>query len=76
MRKMNAFIKKAFEWGDRIPTGVLLENRSVPTFSQRLALRTESYGEVPPARRSIADAEGRSLADLSSFLAEMTVGQA
>jgi 2-oxoglutarate ferredoxin oxidoreductase subunit beta len=76
LRKMNAFIKKAFEWGDRIPTGVLLENRSVPTFSQRLALRTESYGEVPPARRSIADAEGRSLADLSSFLAEMTVRQA
>ena len=76
LRKMNAFIEKAFEWGDHIPTGILLENRSVPTFSQRLALRTESYGEVPPARRPIADAEGRSLADLSGFLAEMTVGQA
>jgi 2-oxoglutarate ferredoxin oxidoreductase subunit beta len=73
LSKMSAFIEKAFEWGDRIPTGILLENRSVPTFSERLALRTESYGEVPPAGRPIADGEGRPLADLSGFLAEMMV---
>ena len=44
--KMRQFIEKAYEFGDRIGTGVLLENRAVPTFEQRLAERTTEYAAV------------------------------
>jgi 2-oxoglutarate ferredoxin oxidoreductase subunit beta len=68
--KMGQFMQKAHEWGERIPTGVLLENRAVSTFTRRNA----SYQEAPPARRPIADGEGRSVADLDSLSKEMMIG--
>jgi 2-oxoglutarate ferredoxin oxidoreductase subunit beta len=71
--KMGQFIQKAHEWGERIPTGVLLENRAVPTFAHRIAQRNVSYQEAPPARRPIADAEGWSVADLDGFFEELTI---
>lgn len=71
--KMAQFVEKAHEWGDRIPTGVLLENRNPSNFAQRLARRSASYREAPLALRPIADREGRPLADLSRALAEFGV---
>ncbi len=73
--KMRQFIEKAYEWGDRIGTGVLLENRSVPTFAERVGGRTPEYLAAPPARRAIADAEGRPLADLERFYRELSFGE-
>jgi len=73
-QKMRQFIEKAYEFGDRIGTGLLLENRAVPTFEQRVAERTAEYAAVPPAKRAIADAEGRPLADLGTFFREMSFG--
>lgn len=70
---MQRFVSKAHEWGDRIPTGVFLVNHSVSTFAARIARQTPSYDEAPPARRIIADAQGRPTADLSPLLAELTV---
>jgi 2-oxoglutarate/2-oxoacid ferredoxin oxidoreductase subunit beta len=73
--KMSQFIAKAYEWGDRIATGVLLENRTVPTFEQRVAGRTPSYRAGPPAQRAIADEDGRPLADLDAFYRELSFGE-
>jgi 2-oxoglutarate ferredoxin oxidoreductase subunit beta len=71
--RMARFIDKANEWGDRIPTGVLLENRNPSTFGRRLGRRSATYEEAPPARRPIADERGRPLADLGPVLAEFKV---
>ena len=73
--KMRQFIEKAYEWGDRIATGVLLENRSVPTFEERVAGRTPDYLSAPPAQRAIADDEGHPLADLEPFYRELSFGE-
>ncbi|MCL7451836.1 MAG: thiamine pyrophosphate-dependent enzyme [Anaerolineae bacterium] len=71
--KMGQVIGKAMEWGDRIATGVFLENRNVSTFEERLGSRSPSYHKHAPALRPIADAEGRSLADLSDLFAQTSV---
>jgi 2-oxoglutarate/2-oxoacid ferredoxin oxidoreductase subunit beta len=73
LAKMGQVISKAMEWGDRIATGVFLENRNVSTFEERLGSRSPSYHEYAPALRPIADAEGRSLADLSDLFAQTSV---
>jgi 2-oxoglutarate ferredoxin oxidoreductase subunit beta len=71
--RMSQFLEKAHEWGERIPTGVLLENRAVPTFAQRIARRNANYEEAPPARRTVADGAGRSVADLDGLFEEMMI---
>lgn len=71
--KLAQFVEKAHEWGDRIPTGILLVNRNVSTFGERIAERIPNYRSVPPAKRLIADEEGRSIAVLDEFFAELAV---
>jgi 2-oxoglutarate ferredoxin oxidoreductase subunit beta len=71
--KMKRFIEKAQEWGERIPTGVFLENRQVPTFAARLAEQNPAYRAAAPARRIIADDDGHSNADLSPIFAEVSI---
>ena len=71
--KMNRFIAKANEWGDRIPTGVLLENPSVETFAARIGKRMPSYRKTTPAKRLIADERGVTTVDLSAIFDELTV---
>lgn len=72
--RMKQFIDKAQEWGERIPTGVLLENRQVPTFAARLAEQNPSYHTAAPAQSRIVDDEGYSVADLSPLFAEVAIG--
>jgi 2-oxoglutarate ferredoxin oxidoreductase subunit beta len=72
--KLDQFIHKALEWGERIPTGVLLENRTQQTFAGRLTQRSTSYGTAPPALRPIADGMGQPTADLGEFFKERVVG--
>jgi 2-oxoglutarate ferredoxin oxidoreductase subunit beta len=71
--KMAEFMTKAHEWGDRIPTGVFLDNRSLSTFEERIAERIPGYRKSPPARRVIADAHGHPTTDLSKIFAEVAV---
>jgi 2-oxoglutarate ferredoxin oxidoreductase subunit beta len=68
---MAAFMAKAHEWGEEIPAGVFLENRSVSTFSERIAGRIAGYLDQPPARRQIADDAGKPTADLTKIFAEV-----
>jgi 2-oxoglutarate ferredoxin oxidoreductase subunit beta len=70
---MAKFIEKAHEWGDRIPTGVFLENRSQTTFEERIAERVPGYRTTPPALRIIADENGRPTTDLSDIFAEVAM---
>lgn len=71
--KMTQYIAKAHEWGERIAIGVLLDNRTLSTFQQRVAARIPSYRHAPPARRAIADAQGRPTIDLSAMFSELAV---
>ena len=71
--KMCEFNEKAHEWGEHIPTGVFLENRTLPTFEERIAGRVPSYRAAPPAHRVIADARSRPTTDLSTIFAEVAM---
>ena len=71
--KVMSFSRKAYEWGDRIPTGVLLENPSLPTFEERLSSRARCYQADPPAQRVLADESGITLADLTPIFDELAV---
>lgn len=70
-RTMQAFIAKAHEWGDEIPAGVFLENRSVSSYAERIRSRVSSYEASPPHRRRIADDEGRPTVDLTEIFDEV-----
>lgn len=71
--KMCEFNVKAHEWGNRIPIGVFLENRSQSTFEERIAQRVPSYRAAPPAHRVIADEDGRPTTDLSEIFDEVAM---
>ena len=73
LAKVTQFVAKAHEWGKRIPLGLLLENRTLSTFEQRIAAHLPSYHDAPPARRVIADAHGRPTTDLQTIIAELTI---
>lgn len=70
---LNRFVAKAHEWGDRIPTGVLLENRGVSTFGERIAARNPGYAVAAPALRRIATDDGHSVADLGPLFDELVI---
>jgi 2-oxoglutarate ferredoxin oxidoreductase subunit beta len=71
--KMLEFMAKAQEWGDRIPTGVLLENRELVPYRERLADLLPHYLSSPPARRRVCDDQGRPTSDISGHLDELAV---
>jgi len=71
--KLNRFVEKALEWGDRIPIGVLLKNETVPSYEDRILQRIPFYRETPPANQTIADSQGRPMIDLTKFLEELKV---
>jgi 2-oxoglutarate ferredoxin oxidoreductase subunit beta len=73
LNKMKQFVEKAHEWGQRIPTGVLLENRQAPIYGARLSEQIPGYKTVAPAQRKIADEAGYSTADLSPIFAEVAI---
>ncbi len=71
-KKLEA-LRRAVEWGDRIPVGVFYQNELLPTFEDRLEARIPSYREEPPAKQVIADAQGRPTVRLGKFLDDLTV---
>jgi 2-oxoglutarate ferredoxin oxidoreductase subunit beta len=71
--KVQQCIAKMYAWGDRIATGVFLENRTLTTFEERIASRVASYRTAPPARRVIVDAQGRPTADLRALFADVLI---
>ncbi|BAS29221.1 thiamine pyrophosphate-dependent enzyme [Limnochorda pilosa] len=71
--RLGAFVVEATRGGEPIRTGVFLENLSVPDLGERLAQRLPAYRHAPPAHRVVADAKGRSNADLTPLFAEVAV---
>ncbi len=73
MAHLCRFVEKAHEWGDSIPTGVFLENREVTTFAERITRLTPTYKDRPPAKRVLADSQGRTVVDLGAHFDEIMV---
>lgn len=71
--KLGAFVQKALEWGDRIPTGIFLKNETLSTYEERVIQRIPNYREENPATRKIATPKGVPTSDISPFLQELRV---
>ena len=56
--KFQAAYHKGLEWGDHIPTGVFLDNRTIPSFTKRLEEFVPNYLENPPSHQVIAGTDG------------------
>jgi len=69
-KKVSA-MKKAQEWGDKIPIGVFYKTELEPTFEDRLRNRIPFYLERPPAEQKLTDEEEFSTVDLSEFMSEL-----
>ncbi|MEM3851377.1 MAG: 2-oxoacid:ferredoxin oxidoreductase subunit beta [Methanomassiliicoccales archaeon] len=65
-------VRKAFEWGDRIPIGVFYSNQEIPTYEERLMERLPKYMASPPGTQKVSR-EGRPLVDLKPFMDELAV---
>ncbi len=66
-------IRRAVEWGDRIPIGVLYNNEEIPTYEERMLQRMPEYMELPPARQRISDSRKKPIADITPFMDELSV---
>jgi len=64
---------KAQEWGERIPTGVFLQDLSRKDFQSQITQLNPAYVERPPCRQEVADDSGKSMVDLSHLFAELAL---
>lgn len=64
---------KAQEWGERIPTGVFLQDLTRCGFLQHICQQQPHLLVRPPASQPVTDAEGRHLIDLGEIIAELAV---
>lgn len=69
-KKISA-MKKAQEWGNKIPIGLFYKTELEPTFEDRLKNRIPFYLERPPAKQKLTDKEELSTIDLSEFMSEL-----
>jgi 2-oxoglutarate ferredoxin oxidoreductase subunit beta len=63
----------AQQWGERIPTGIFLQDLSRTRFLDQVTNRYPFYPARPPAQQPIVDETGHSLTDLSAVFAELKV---
>ena len=68
LEKKVVAIRKAQEWGDRIPIGVFYRNELEPTFEKRLSDRIPFYSERPPAKQKLCGENRVSHVDLLEFM--------
>ncbi|MBX8643876.1 MAG: 2-oxoacid:ferredoxin oxidoreductase subunit beta [Thermoplasmata archaeon] len=66
-------MRKATEWGDAIPIGVFYRNTEIPTYEDRISARIPEYMTVPPAKQNIRRRDGTPVADISSYMDELSV---
>lgn len=71
LSKKTAVIKKALEWGDKIPIGIFYKNELEPTFEERIVERIPFYRERPPAKQKLCDENGWSHVDLAEFMKDL-----
>jgi len=73
MSKTISALKKAREWGDKIPIGVFYQNEAVPTYDERISMRIPHYREKPPAKQKICNEAGAPTTDLTALFDELRV---
>ncbi|MCL5782983.1 MAG: 2-oxoacid:ferredoxin oxidoreductase subunit beta [Candidatus Thermoplasmatota archaeon] len=56
--KFQKAYEKGLEWGDRIPTGIFYDNRTIPSFTKRLNEYVPGYLSNPPATQLISGSDG------------------
>ncbi|MCL4332049.1 MAG: 2-oxoacid:ferredoxin oxidoreductase subunit beta [Thermoplasmataceae archaeon] len=54
---------KSLEWEERIPTGIFYENKTIPSFTKRIAGFVPSYLSNPPAKQQVSDSNGFTIVD-------------
>jgi len=64
---------RAQEWGERIPTGVFLQDLSRKEFQSQITRLYPAYADTPPYRQVVADSSGKAMVDLSQFFAELAL---
>lgn len=69
--KISAAIEKSNEWENRIPVGIFYENKTVPTFEERLQTRVNNYDSYPPAEQDIMDNEGNPNTNIDRLIDEL-----
>ena len=63
--KLPRILEKAAEWGDRIPLGIFMVDRSKEPFHERLEKLSPGYLQNPPSRRPV-DLHGKPIVDLAA----------
>ena len=71
--KTNNFVKKATEWGDKIPLGVYYQNETVSTFEDRIISNIPNYKSQNPVKQIIKSSKGHGITDLTQHFDELTV---
>lgn len=63
LEKYEKAYRKGREWGDRIPTGVFYENKTIPSFPKRINGIVPDYLDYPPSSQIVSSAEGYTIID-------------
>jgi 2-oxoglutarate ferredoxin oxidoreductase subunit beta len=71
--KQMAALKKAQEWGDKIPIGVFYQNEFQPTYQDRIVKRIPNYLQSPPAKQPICDQQGKPITNINALLEKLKV---
>lgn len=72
-QKMLQCLKRAYQWGQRIPTGVFFQDLSRSQLSENIAKRQSDYKIPSPAQQQICDQQDRSLVDLEALFDTLSV---
>ncbi|MEB3799358.1 MAG: thiamine pyrophosphate-dependent enzyme [Desulfurococcales archaeon] len=70
--KMEQTIAKALEWDERIPLGILFQNKTVPEYLDRLKTRIPFITELPPYRQPI-EVDGKPIVDIAQIFVDKLV---
>lgn len=70
--KMPRILAKATEWGDRIPLGIIMVDKTKEPLEMRLEKLAPGYLDSPPAKRPM-DLKGRPIIDLLSTFSDRVI---
>lgn len=62
--------QKGLEWGDKIPTGIFYDNRTLPSFPKRLGEFVPGYVDNPPSTQIVTGSDGYTPVDVEETFPE------
>ena len=71
--KFQKAYERGSEWGDRIPTGIFYDNRTIPSFHKRLNEFVPSYYSNPPATQIVTGSDGYTPIDVEATFPEKII---